>query len=404
MRTRIASMLVVFFLGAHVVLAQEIKGPGGDEYKKAQQEMAAGNLEQAKTLLTAALKKAQGADQVVVSGTLARVWSAMGKYPEAKAFLETRAAKSAAYKIELARLILESEPSGASEAADHLKQVVGMEPKNKEAWLQYGRALARAANFTEALRAYEMVTLHLDKKELRAYHGQAEVFLLQNQPGRARAIIEEALRIDPDSAETHRWHGRTYDRDRARAGNYSRAIECYETAYKLDHQASYLGDILFNLVMSENHDLAKSQARRLEKHPGDSYGSWFEGLQKEVAGDAAGALASQQRAVAANPGNVYAHFALAHLYSGEPTPGFGPVRGARSEGWRFAPQRDPRKAAGEAAVIKLLDPTFPFLSSLEASVSEGLAAEYPQAATPDEQSQARLKKLTEYFQQTLMTR
>jgi tetratricopeptide (TPR) repeat protein len=392
---------------AQATRAQEIPGPAGGDFGKAQAEIAAGRLEPARRLLESALKKAKGpAEGVLISGSLAQVWAGLGKYQEAKAFLAMRAEKGGpAYRVELARLILMSEPSGAAEAVGLLKDVVGREPKNKEAWLEYGRALARAGDYTEALRAFEMVTLHLDAKDLRAYHGQVEVFIFRSEFERARRVLWNVLRLNPDAAASYVWLGRTFERDRSQPGNYSRAIEAYENAYRLDHaSANHLGHILFNLIVSDNHDLARSQARRLDKHPGDSVALWHEGLTKELTGDVSAAQALYGRAVATNPANVYARFALAHVYLGEPTPGFGPIRGARAEGWRYAPHRDLRKASTEVAAIKLIDPTFPFLSRLEAAVTESLASEYPVPGGSDEGTATRYKKMVEYYQHLQMTR
>ncbi|MBI4864683.1 MAG: tetratricopeptide repeat protein [Candidatus Riflebacteria bacterium] len=403
----VTALCIVAVTGAW---AQKIQGAAGDLYRKAQTEVAAGRLEQAKGILEQALKQAQAQpDAVIIAGTLAQVWAALGKYDEAKAFLTVQGKKSgfSGYIVELARLIMRSEPNGAVEAADLLRAVTQREQANVEAWLEYGRALARAGRYEDAMKALERITRSLAPKDLRAHYALAEVYMMRGDFKRGRNILIDALKIDPDAPETHCWIGKAFERDRVLPGADANAVMHYEDAYRLDKaSAMYLGHVLFNTVMGYNHAAANGQAKRLQKHSGDSVALWYDGLKKEQEGDVAGAIKLLQSAVAANPNNLFASFALAHLYCGSPTPGFGIIRGVRLESWRYLPHRNPRQAASELARIKLLDPTFPHVSSLESLVTGQLAAGYPSSSSsePDPESVQRYQKMIGYFRQLQMTR
>jgi len=406
--TVVVALTFALAISTAPLTAQPIKGKAGELFVQAQSLMASGQLEKAQTVLREALKVAEGpSDPIVIAGRIAAIQASLGKFEEAKAYLTVQADKTgnSGYKIELARLILQSDPSGAPAAVQILKDIVSREPKNTEAWIEYGRALARASDYPESMRAYEQVTMHLAPRELRAHYGLVETFILSAMFKRATNAMTAALAINPEAPESYVWLGRTYDRDLSKVGRFAFAVEQYERAFQLDKtQAMYLGHVLFDLIMSDNYDNAKSYGKRLDKYPSDSVKFWFDGLLKELSGDVAGALTLFQRAVAANPQNIYAHFALAHVYSGEPSPGFGPLRGARTERWRYAPHRDLKKASQEAHVVRLLDPTFPYQSTLLANVTEKLAAEYPTRTTPDEASAQRIKKMVGYFKHLQMTR
>jgi len=389
-------------------LAQEVKGKAGELMGQAQTAMQSGQYDRALSLLEQAKKLASDPkDQVRIAGQIALIQAAQGKYEEAKAYLTVQAEKTQnmGYKLELARLILRSDPSGVQTAADILKDVTTRDKTNVDAWIEYGRALARATRYTESVVAYERVTRGLNPKELRAHYGLTETFILNGLHGRARNVMLAALKLNPEAPLSYMWLARAYDRDRSLQGRLVHGIQNYERAYELDRSnAMYLAHVLFCLMNSENSQAAKSYARKLSKHAGDSVEIWFDSLLKELSGDVAGAVAGYQRAVQANPENIYAHFALANVYSGSPTPGFGAIRGPRMERWRYAPHRDLRKASQEVSIIKLLDPTFPASGALSLMVTERMAAEYPAQPTIDEAATQRINKMVGYYQHLMMTR
>ena len=411
MMTKVSNAILILCLvgaGTGSAWAQELSGPGAETCKKAQAAIRAGHLDQAAALLLEALKQVRSpGDGALVSGLLARVYTSQGRYDEAKATLADRAAKTreSSYDVELARLILRCEPDGAAEAAAILKKVVTREPRNVDAWIENGRALARCGKLNESELAYQTVTVSLAPRDIRAHHGLTETLILKRQFARAIANAMATRGLGPETAESYCWLGRAHDRDRSNPGSYSSANEQYETAYKLDRtQTMYLGHLLFNLIMSDNHSVARSHARRLNKLPDDSVKLWFDGLLTELEGNVGGAVALYERALAVNPGNVYAYFALANVHMGRPTPGFGPVKGARHEEWRYAPHRDVGKARGELVAIRLLDPTFPFLDTLLTQASDRLADAGPAAPVLDEKGVEAMKKLVAYYKHLRLVR
>jgi len=409
MKTTSPLVWVIILVGAILSPGhgQTVSGKGKDQYLKAVDAMGVGELDKALSLFKKAFSVSEGSnDPVVISGKIAEIETIQGNYEGAKANLAQAAQKTGnpGYKLELARLIMKTDWTGAREALDLTKEVALKDMKNVDAWLLYGKALSRTGLNLDAIRAYERVTMVINPKELRGYYGLAEAYLLHGMGLKARNALSSALAINPEAAETYAWMGRAYDRDTSKASNYSAAIKEYQWAYQIDKKPMYLAHLLFNVIMSESYDVAKTYRKTLDKAPQDSVKLWLDGLYKELEGDVGGALALHQKAVTMNWENVYAHFSLAHLCAGMPTPGFGPIRGTRVEGWRYTPHRDLQRAAQEISTVRSLDPTFPYTTSLSAKINEAISLENPANEPPTPEAAARIKKMVSYYQHLMRTR
>lgn len=387
--------------------AADVAGPAGELLKKAQTQMGAGQLTEARaTLGQAFAKAAPGADQITIASALAQVMAAEGKLDEAKEYLADLAKKSGniSYKLELARLIMRTDLAGLSDAVDHLKEVVTKEPKNLEAWLDYGRAQARNRDSSGAFKTFEHILRNLAPKELRAHYGMAEMYMIQSEFKKARTQLAEALKLDPENVQTHLWIGKAHERDTKLPGARALALSHYENANRLTKGSECAGAILFALINSEGHESSVGAARRLLKDPNDSVAVWHNGLRKELKAEVGPAQADYLQAVALDPTNCYARYSLVHSLMGEPSPGYPPIGGPRAERWRYLPQMNLGQAQGHLAALKLQDPTFPGLVQLEERLTEKVESmQRPaQAMTPD--SEQRYKKMAEYYQFLQMSR
>jgi tetratricopeptide (TPR) repeat protein len=159
-----------------------------------------------------------------------------------------------------------SRPQSAPESAE-AKQ------NRKQAYLRYIEAqrlkATRQPKWNELIALYKEI-IQLDPTAADPHADLGEIYFLLNQPAASERELREAIRLDPDCLNGHKWLARLYiinvrfDKDEtAKAAHLERAIREYEEVARIDSGNAEAWAFLADLFQMKN-DVAR-QIKALEK-------------------------------------------------------------------------------------------------------------------------------------------
>ncbi|WDP86918.1 MAG: tetratricopeptide repeat protein [Desulfobacter sp.] len=156
-----------------------------------------GNLDLAERALETAIKKDEASS--FLKRELIRILQARKKTDQAMALAEALA-QAAPDDVENLLLLARLKKGNDPELSTILKQILKIDPENKETFLRLGKIYMDMENVTEALSLFKkMVKVFPDYYVARFYLGEA--LLMTGQPAKAEQAFLETLELEPELVE-----------------------------------------------------------------------------------------------------------------------------------------------------------------------------------------------------------
>jgi tetratricopeptide (TPR) repeat protein len=321
----------------------------------------------------ALFKQAKAATKATAELDQVAIWTSRALATEGK-IEESRAALRVALKnpsgtlaAEMGRSWLKYQPIEPKEAIKFLLDVVkSYGAKDPEPWLVLGKAYVVDQQYVSAIQIYNLLLKNVKKDEVRAFTGLADAYILAAKYQEAHDAMDRAARVHPEHPDVLFYTGRVKERDARVKNRSSIAAHYYQAASNAaKRDARYAAAAMFAFLNAGETTSAISLYNAQKNYtPGDSYVLWFEGLNEELGWKIPEAIALYERAIAANPENVYAHYVLARVLLGIGNKSLRLSGVEPPENFRVAPFRNTARGAQEVATIKFLDPSFPHLEAL----------------------------------------
>lgn len=331
----------------------------------------------------AAADPIQLAEKLIVSGKGADARAVLEKLPGAK--------NDPRVVILIARSYMCYPPTEPDEAMKVLKTFLKTNPKSVEGLLEWARTLREVRDHANAILTYDRV-LRGNPKELRALYGKVETYLAMTKYKDADQAAQAALALDEKNADSHAMLAKVFERRNDLAGARISAVAEYEKAVELSgSDTKYHGALMFAQVLYGAGGVRDTVENLKRISPGDASVAFGEGLVLDGEDRMREALAKYQGAVAVDFRHTYAHFALGVVYSGRTLTGL--FAGKRLIGRKppsFAGFANHALANQEFAIVRFQDPTFPYMSLIDAyqAISQPVEPAPPPTAEQDAQDKA----------------
>lgn len=307
----------------------------------------------------AAADPIQLAERLIVTGKGADARALLEKLPGAKT--DPRVV------ILIARSHLCYPPTEPDAAMKVLKTFLKGNPKSVEGLLEWARTLREVRDYPNAIKTYDIL-LRGNPKELRAYQGKVDTYLAMAKYKEADAAARAALAQDEKKPDSHAMLAKVFERRGDVAGARISAVTEYEKAVELSgSDTRWYGPLIFAQQLYGAGGVRDTVEALKRIAPGDASVAFGEGLLLDGEDRMREALAKYQGAVAVDHGHTYAHFALGVVYSGRTVSGL--FTGKRLIGRKppsFAGFANHPLANQEFAVVRFQDPTFPYMSLIDA--------------------------------------
>ena len=149
-------------------------------------------------------------------------------------------------------------------AFKRLKKVIELDPKNKQAVYNMGLILQYEGEYDEAIKLF-MELIKLDPNDYLCLTMMAESYLNVMDIPRAKAVIEDALRINDDHYLSHYIIGRIAFLE----GDTTRAIKSFHKSLTLNktHIPSIISMIKINISINKIHNAFKGLQQLIEIDP-----------------------------------------------------------------------------------------------------------------------------------------
>jgi tetratricopeptide (TPR) repeat protein len=321
----------------------------------------------------------QQAEKLIVSGKGAEARALLEKLPGAKT--------DSRIVVRIARSYLCFPPTEPDEAMKILKAFLKANPKSVEGLLEWARTLREVRDYPNAIKTYDIV-LKSNPKDFLALYGKVETYLAMAKFKEADETAQAALALDEKRPESHYMLAKVHERRNDVPGTKINAVAGYEKAVELSgSDTRYYGPLLFAQTIYGAGGVRDTLEKLKRVAPGDANVAFGEGLLLDGEDRMKEALAKYQGAVAVDYGHTFAHFALGVLYSGRTMTGL--FAGKRLIGRKppsFAGFANPMHANQEFAVVRFQDPTFPYMSLIDAYQSISQPVE-PAQPTPEQAAQ-----------------
>lgn len=249
-------------------------------------------------------------------------------------------------------------PYDREEGRKRLAQVLGKEPKNWLALIEMGYCEFFLGNLDAAKKHFDKA-VQINGGAMRAFYGLADIEFKKRKWMDAVRVLESALRVQPENAETMAKIGDVFmgstlaRRTDSAVAWYDRALEYGQRQPRL-YAAVMLA--FFARFTAGNSVPYLNKLRAFA--PDNSYVKWADGVLLELEGRVAAAVQKFQEAVAQDSRNWYAHFSLANIYAGRGNEEY--VRWAKTSNYKYSAHGDTQKGIEEYRFIKNNNPTFPF--------------------------------------------
>ena len=261
--------------------------------------------------------------------------------------------------IASARTYIYYPPYERQEGKKRLNQVLRKEPKNWMALTEMGYCEFFLGNYAPAKKFFE-TALTINRKNMRAFYGLADILFRKKKYMDAIHTLEDALRVEPENANTMKKIGDIYMGSTIKRRTDS-AVSWYDRSLEYaNDRPKYFAAVMLAFFARFTAGNAMPYFNKLkEVAPGSTYVLWGEGVLLELKGRVGAAAKKFEEAVALDNRNWYAHFSLGNIYAGRGNEEY--VRWAKTSNYKYHPHGSTQKGIQAFKTIKNNAPTFPFI-------------------------------------------
>jgi tetratricopeptide (TPR) repeat protein len=157
-------------------------------------------------------------------------------------------------------------------ALQHFQRVADIEPTNAEAWYNIAEADNLLDNVAEAEANYTRA-IALEPEIIDYYTALSRMYMEHGQTSKARAVLEEGLRVNPGSAQLRAFLALAV----SESGDYRKAEELLDEAERLDPDLDMVE--MYRLLLNVNKTRQLPAVNKTRQLPGASKTKQLPGLK-----------------------------------------------------------------------------------------------------------------------------
>jgi tetratricopeptide (TPR) repeat protein len=255
------------------------------------------------------------------------------------------------------------EPYDRAEAKKRVDRILRKDPQHVNALIEKGYVDLYLLQYKSAMASFTKAR-KLDKYATRAFYGQADVHVKQGKHMKGIHVLQDCLRLQPESGETMLRIGDIYLGSKI-IRKTDAAISWYERAMAFANgRPKYYSRIMMGFFVRRTAGNAKPYFEQLKKiSPNGSYTKWAEAVFAELAGKLSTAKNKYEEAVALDRQNWLAQFGRANIYAARGTEEF--VQWAKTMKYKYDVHKNYPKGIEAYKTILNNAPTFPYYKTAE---------------------------------------